>query len=59
MMGAGCAVILFVIRAYNAGYPEGCSFAILFMNVLTPLIDQWTAPKTFGVRKPKKGDAKA
>lgn len=59
MMGAGCAVILFVIRAYNAGYPEGCSFAILFMNVLTPLIDQWTAPKTFGARKPKKGDAKA
>ena len=39
-MGVGCAVILFVIRAYNNGYPEGCSFAILFMNVLTPLIGQ-------------------
>lgn len=52
VMGVGCAVILFVIRAYNNGYPEGCSFAILFMNVLTPLIDKWTMPRTFGAVKP-------
>lgn len=54
IMGIGCAVLLFIIRTYNAGYPEGCSFAILFMNVLTPLIDKWTAPKTFGAVKPEK-----
>ncbi len=54
IMGVGCAVILFVIRFYNGGYPEGCSFAILFMNVLTPLIDKWTAPRTFGAVKPPK-----
>lgn len=54
IMGAGCAAILFVIRVFNAGYPEGCSFAILFMNVLTPLIDKWTMPKTFGAVKPPK-----
>lgn len=54
IMGIGCAVILFVIRVYNTGYPEGCSFGILFMNVLTPLIDQWTAPRSFGVTKPPK-----
>lgn len=61
VMGVGCAVILFVIRAYNNGYPEGCSFAILFMNVLTPLIDKWTMPRTFGAVKPvkaKKSEAK-
>lgn len=54
IMGIGCAAVLFVIRAYNASYPEGCSFAILFMNVLTPLIDKLTAPKPFGYRKPAK-----
>ena len=61
IMGIGCAVILFVIRAYNNSYPEGCSFAILFMNVLTPLIDKWTMPRTFGAVKPakaKKSEAK-
>lgn len=54
IMGVGCAAILFVIRVYNASYPEGCSFGILFMNVLTPLIDKWTAPRSFGVTKPPK-----
>ncbi len=47
IMGIGCGVILFVIRAFGA-YPEGCSFAILFMNVATPLIDKWTRPRAFG-----------
>ncbi|NLO86218.1 MAG: RnfABCDGE type electron transport complex subunit D [Clostridiales bacterium] len=62
IMGIGCALILFVIRVYNNGYPEGCSFGILFMNVLTPLIDKWTAPKSFGSvkrEKVKKGGAEA
>lgn len=47
IMGVGCGILLFVIRAY-ASYPEGCSFAILFMNVVTPLIDKFTMPKPFG-----------
>lgn len=51
-MGVGCAAILFVIRTFNSSYPEGCSFGILFMNVLTPLIDKWTAPRSFGAVKP-------
>ena len=42
-----CGLVLFVIRAY-ANYPEGCSFAILFMNVVTPLIDHFTLPTPFG-----------
>ncbi len=54
IMGAGCAIVLFVIRFFNAGYPEGCSFAILFMNVLTPLIDRYTARKPFGYTKTPK-----
>lgn len=47
IMGIGCGLLLFVIRAY-ASYPEGCSFAVLFMNVCTPLIDRLTMPKPFG-----------
>ena len=47
IMGVGCGIFLFVIRAY-ASYPEGCSFAILLMNVATPLIDKYTMPKAFG-----------
>ena len=54
IMGVGCATVLFVIRAYNPSYPEGCSFAILFMNVLTPLIDKLTIPKPFGRGKAAK-----
>ena len=54
IMGIGCAAMLFVIRVFNPSYPEGCSFAILFMNVLTPLIDKLTAPKPFGAVKPVK-----
>jgi electron transport complex protein RnfD len=58
IMGVGCALILFLIR--NAGtYPEGCSFAILFMNVLTPMIDKFTTRKPFGTVKPAKGGAQA
>ena len=58
IMGVGCGVMLFVIRAYNTSYPEGCSFAILFLNVLTPLIDKLTSPKPFGYVKPVKVKAK-
>lgn len=47
IMGVGCGLLLFVIRSY-ANFIEGCSFAILFMNVMTPMIDRFTAGKTFG-----------
>lgn len=47
LMGVGCGILLFVIRAY-ASYPEGCSFAILFMNVCTPIIDRYVVPARFG-----------
>ena len=52
IMGVGCGLFLFVIREFSS-YPEGCSFAILFMNVLTPLIDRFTKSKPFGFEKPK------
>ncbi|MEG2295725.1 MAG: RnfABCDGE type electron transport complex subunit D, partial [Oscillospiraceae bacterium] len=43
----GCGVITMVIRIYGS-YPEGVSFAILLMNIIAPLIDQYTQTKPFG-----------
>ncbi len=51
IFGIGCGLLTFLIRNFG-GYPEGVSFSILLMNILTPLIDRWTVPKKFGeVRK--------
>ena len=46
--GLGAGLITFVTRYFGV-YPEGVSFAILFMNILTPYIDSWTRHKVFGV----------
>ena len=48
IFGIGCGVITCLIR-YFAKYPEGVSYAILFMNILTPYICKWTQHKVFGV----------
>jgi len=56
IMGLGCGILTFVIRRFG-GYPEGMSYAILLMNVATPLIDRYTQPKPFGFQKLKKGGA--
>ena len=40
-------LITTVIRLYG-GYPEGVSYSILFVNVMTPIIDKYTKNKVFG-----------
>lgn len=52
IFGFGCGLLTFVIRQFG-GYPEGVSFSILLMNIVTPLIDKYTAPKKFGAVKSK------
>ena len=47
IFGFGAALITTLIRYFGV-YPEGVSFAILFMNILTPYIDEWTKYKVFG-----------
>jgi len=47
IFGLGCGVLTWTIRNY-AGYPEGMAFAVLLMNGLTPIIDQYTRPRAFG-----------
>jgi len=46
----GCGIITFLIR-YFGNYPEGVSFAILIMNIISPYIEKWTAPRALGGKK--------
>ncbi|MBE7026556.1 MAG: RnfABCDGE type electron transport complex subunit D [Ruminococcaceae bacterium] len=47
IFGIGCGILTFVIRRFG-GYPEGVSYSILLMNVVTPLIDKYVHPRKFG-----------
>ena len=47
IFGIGCGLITLLIRFYGS-YPEGVSFSILLMNILTPYIEKWTMRKPFG-----------
>ena len=47
IFAAGCGLLTALIRTWG-GYPEGVSFSILFMNLLTPLLDKALRPKVFG-----------
>jgi len=51
--GIGCGLITVLIRLYGS-YPEGVSFAIILMNIVTPHIDTLTRLKPFGVGGAKK-----
>ena len=52
IFGLGCGVITVLIRVFGY-YPEGVSFAILLMNILTPYISKLTRRKIFGGVKNK------
>ena len=53
VFGIGCGVITFVIRQFGS-FPEGVSFSILLMNVLTPYIEQLTRTKVLGAKEAEK-----
>ncbi len=46
IFGLGAGLFTCLIR-YFGTYPEGVSFAILFMNIITPYIARWTRRKVF------------
>ncbi|MBQ8331020.1 MAG: RnfABCDGE type electron transport complex subunit D [Clostridia bacterium] len=50
VFGLGAGLITFMIRYFGV-YPEGVSFAILFMNIVNPYIEKLTARKIFGGTK--------
>lgn len=47
VFGLGCGLITCLIRFWGS-YPEGVSFSILLMNILTPYIEKLTMHKPFG-----------
>ena len=49
----GCGVITVLIRQF-ASLPEGVSYSILLMNILTPHIENATMPRVFGIGKEAK-----
>ena len=53
--GIGCGILTVVFRYFGI-FPEGVTYAILLMNALVWVIDRYTAPRRFGI---KKGGAKA
>lgn len=48
--GLCIGLLAVTIRIWGA-YPEGVSFAILIMNALVPLINQYVKPRKFGVAR--------
>ena len=46
----GCGILTVLIRKFG-DYPEGVSFAILFMNILSPYIERLTQKRPFGGMK--------
>lgn len=48
VFGLGCGVLLFIFRYAKKTPAEWCSFAILLMNVVSPLIERVTGTKSFG-----------
>ena len=56
----GCGLITMVIREFGS-LPEGVSYSIILMNILTPLLERAIKPRAFGSQrapKEKKGGAR-
>ena len=56
--GIGCGLVTMIIRLFCA-YPEGASFAILFMNVMSPLLDMIAQNYFYGIGAAEKAAKKA
>lgn len=52
VFGIGAGALTILIRLFT-GYPEGVCYAILLMNMTTPLIDRHIRPKVYGSRHEK------
>ena len=50
VFAVGCGLLTFLIRSFGT-MPEGVSYSILIMNILTPFIDKLTASHPFGAKK--------
>ena len=53
--GIVLGVLTGIFRIFGAS-AEGVSYAIIFSNILVPLIERVTIPKAFGIVREKGGD---
>ncbi len=56
---AVCLGVLTVIIRLWGGYPEGVSYAIVFMNIFVPLIDRYVKDRIYGYSKTRNPGAGA
>lgn len=47
IFGLSCGLLTWIIRTWG-GYPEGVAFAVLLMNAITPIIDQYVRTRIYG-----------
>ena len=52
VFGVGAGLLTVILRVYSS-YPEGVSFAILLMNILTPYINKFTETRPLGSKGKK------
>ncbi|SIS99556.1 electron transport complex subunit RsxD [Neptunomonas antarctica] len=52
--GIGIGSLIYIIRTWG-NYPDAVAFSILLMNLAAPFIDQYTQPRTYGHKAPKRG----
>ncbi len=52
--GVGIGVLIYIIRSWG-NYPDAVAFSILLMNLAAPFLDQYTQPRSYGHRSPKRG----
>ncbi|RTL49345.1 MAG: RnfABCDGE type electron transport complex subunit D [Rhodocyclaceae bacterium] len=47
LFGLGIGFLTWIIRTWG-GYPEGVAFAVMLMNIMTPIIDRVCKPRIYG-----------
>jgi len=50
IFGLSAGVLAYLIRVFG-GYPDGVAFAVLLLNICVPIIDLYTQPPIFGMKK--------
>ena len=53
IFGAGVGLLTYIIRAWG-NYPDAVAFAVLLMNFAAPTIDNYTLPRTYGHKAPRR-----
>lgn len=53
VFAVGCGLLTVIIREFGS-LPEGVSYSIVLMNIITPLIERYVKPRAFGKPKEKK-----